>query len=604
MAGADELNKAKKEAQDLREELVFIADDIGSIGGKLEQEFITKIKNAQDITENTQQSLAKSYSKNVRDAGRLVQEVAAAQLKQEKGLLKQSELQKLKNKLVTIESNKAQLLGRASLYKVELDEEDLDSLKEQEKALERGLKSIEKQNTARGITGDVLDSIKSKVDDIRFADIASAISTFALKALKEFDTEVVNLQRNFSVTKGEAISINQELAKTSLEAKQLGVNLETVTKGTNDLNKALGGTANLFTTDIRNGVAFAEERLGLSAEAASNLAMEAINSGKAFNTIVKENEAAFKSVKATTGVSLNFRQTLEEANKISGALRLNLEATPGGLIEAVAQAKSLGIELEQIKGIQSSILDFESSIAAELEAELLTGKQLNLERARLAALNNDIAGLTQEIASQFGSIEEFQKLNYIQQEAFAGAVGMSSDNLSDILRKQESINNTIQTGVESQGDSLSQNAAALSAQEALAQGIQSLNTILKTSLALIVGIASAAAIIATGGTAAFLIPGLLTGLGAAAATGIGVQAVSDGIAPSSKGPFTITDSYGATAVTSNGDNVVVSPNVSNTSNNDISETNNLLKAILNKSGTVKIDGNSVGTSFSMATYNL
>lgn len=604
MAGADELNKAKKEAQALREELVFIADAIGSIGGKLEQEFITKIKNAQEISENTQQSLAKSYSKNVRDAGRLVQEVAAAQLKQEKGLLKQSELQKLKNKLVTIESNKAQLLGQASLYKVELDEEDLDSLKEQEKALERGLKSIEKQNKARGITGSVLDSIKSKVDDIRFADIASAISTFALKALKEFDTEVVNLQRNFSVTKGEAISINQELAKTSLEAKQLGVNLETVTKGTNDLNKALGGTANLFTTDIRNGVAFAEERLGLSAEAASNLAMEAINSGKAFNTIVKENEAAFKSVKATTGVSLNFRQTLEEANKISGALRLNLEATPGGLIEAVAQAKSLGIELEQIKGIQSSILDFESSIAAELEAELLTGKQLNLERARLAALNNDIAGLTQEIASQFGSIEEFQKLNYIQQEAFAGAVGMSSDNLSDILRKQESINNTIQTGVESQGDSLSQNAAALSAQEALAQGIQSLNTILKTSLALIVGIASAAAIIATGGTAAFLIPGLLTGLGAAAATGIGVQAVSDGIAPSSKGPFTITDSYGATAVTSNGDNVVVSPNVSNTSNNDISETNNLLKAILNKSGTVKIDGNSVGTSFSMATYNL
>ena len=50
----------------------------------------------------------------------------------------------------------------------------------------------------------------------------------------------------------------------------------------------------------------------------------------------------------------------------------------------------------------------------------------------------------------------------------------------------------------------------------------------------------------------------LIGLGA---TGLVGQAIGDGIAPASKGPFTITDSYGATAITAKGDSLAVSPNI-------------------------------------------
>ena len=40
------------------------------------------------------------------------------------------------------------------------------------------------------------------------------------------------------------------------------------------------------------------------------------------------------------------------------------------------------MELEQVAKAGDALLNFEQSINAELEAELLTGKQLNLERAR------------------------------------------------------------------------------------------------------------------------------------------------------------------------------------------------------------------------------
>ena len=80
---------------------------------------------------------------------------------------------------------------------------------------------------------------------------------------------------------------------------------------------------------------------------------------------------------------------------------------------------------------------FESSITKELQAELLIGKDLNLEQARLLALQGDSAGAAAELAKQFGTAEEFSSLNVIQQQSLADAMGMSVDQLSDSIRKQQ-----------------------------------------------------------------------------------------------------------------------------------------------------------------------
>jgi len=82
-------------------------------------------------------------------------------------------------------------------------------------------------------------------------------------------------------------------------------------------------------------------------------------------------------------------------------------------------------------------MDFESSINAELEAELLLGKNINLEKARLAALNNDQKTLMEEINREMGTFEDFSKMNRIQQEAMANAVGMTADGLSEALLLQQ-----------------------------------------------------------------------------------------------------------------------------------------------------------------------
>jgi hypothetical protein len=60
----------------------------------------------------------------------------------------------------------------------------------------------------------------------------------------------------------------------------------------------------------------------------------------------------------------------------------------------------MGINLRKAENIAQSLLNFESSIEDELSAELLTGKNLNLEKARGLSLEGDIAGAAEEYLKQ------------------------------------------------------------------------------------------------------------------------------------------------------------------------------------------------------------
>ena len=97
------------------------------------------------------------------------------------------------------------------------------------------------------------------------------------------------------------------------------------------------------------------------------------------------------------------------------------------------------MELSKVDAIAGSLLDFESSIENELQAELLLGKDINLEKARQAALNNDLATVAKEIADQIGTSAEFAEMNRIQQDAIAKSVGMSREDLASTLLMQDKL---------------------------------------------------------------------------------------------------------------------------------------------------------------------
>ena len=128
---------------------------------------------------------------------------------------------------------------------------------------------------------------------------------------------------------------------------------------------------------------------------------------------------------------------MAEAAKVSGQLAANLGYNPDRITKAVVAMKAFGTTLEQTKAQGEALLNFESSLEAELKAELLTGQAINLERARAAALAGDQVKLAEELANQGMTLEKFQKMNVLAQKSYSEALGLSADQLSEQLQKQK-----------------------------------------------------------------------------------------------------------------------------------------------------------------------
>jgi phage-related protein len=210
---------------------------------------------------------------------------------------------------------------------------------------------------------------------------------------------------------------------------------------------------------------------GMSAESIAGIQKMSKLTGEDAGKVADEMARTAQSSIKTEKVNVSLRQVMDGVTKVSNTMKLNFAGSAVGLTDAFIQSKKLGLELSKVEDVANSLLNIEDSIAAEMEAELLTGKDLNLEKAREAALNNDTKTLMSEIAGQFGSIEEYQKMNRVQQEAFAKSIGMSRDGLADMLvsSKENAAANTDMVSEQDKGLAAMQSSVKLSESLAAAE---------------------------------------------------------------------------------------------------------------------------------------
>jgi hypothetical protein len=115
-------------------------------------------------------------------------------------------------------------------------------------------------------------------------------------------------------------------------------------------------------------------------------------------------------------------------------------AKSGGdnLIRAGIQARKLGLNMSHVASISDNLLDFETSIEKQMEASMLLGRQINLDRARQLAITGDQEGMLKEVLKQVGGEAEFNKMNVIQRKALAESVGVNVEELSRLVRNRTS----------------------------------------------------------------------------------------------------------------------------------------------------------------------
>ena len=225
--------------------------------------------------------------------------------------------------------------------------------------------------------------------------------------------------------------------------KELGSNTKIVGANQEDVNASFDvlqkefGTAVINNQELIDGQILLTKKIGMSAEQASNFRGQSVLTGVSVKDNLATIELQTKEFNEMAGTSFSIHEVQQDVADVSMETLAAYKGQSKQLTVAVLQAKKLGMTLDQAADHTKHLLDFESSIHEEMEANVLTGKHINLNEARRLRLNGDSAGAMAETLKQVGSYEEFVNQDVLSQEAVAKAAGMTVEELMKTYKQQK-----------------------------------------------------------------------------------------------------------------------------------------------------------------------
>ena len=301
----------------------------------------------------------------------------------------------------------------------------------------------------------------------------AAIFEIIAKSASTVNSEVVGLQKSIGLSYGEAQSLRKEFAGVAISTGDTFYTTTKLVQAQLQFNEALGFTGRINAENAKTFVDLTQ-RLGIAAEAAAKLQYFSEATGVDFEKQKLDSYETVSAVESQYGIHINQKQVMEEVGKASAYSLVQFKGSVTALSNSVAEAKALGTTLEQVNQVAAGLLNFESSIQSELEAELLTGRQINLEQARYYALTNDVSGLMGELNNEIGTFSDFSNMNRIQQEAFAKSLGMSVNDLSEMLLIEQYRGQTYEQIAAQSGKDVARRVEALTVQERFNTAIEKL----------------------------------------------------------------------------------------------------------------------------------
>ena len=659
------LDESAEQAKALREEFVLLESALTSIGSSIKADLLVNLGLVNEESKDLVKSVGKDIGTAISNSTKLLNTQESLVRKINKGVNVEKELQK---EIAKVQKNKTTIQRKLSVLKLEgvtLDEEEVKALEEQLGVQEDILNEMVGQNTemqkSKSLTSLVGDSIGKFADGLdksgtlskllkgNFAEVLTVSRLGELSMLAIADAilagskNMAMLSQETGMSKDQALALSKSLNQTAIDSENVaftGAKAHKAFKGLTEqtgLNAKFGGQT-LETFTMLTG------KLGMAEDAAASLTMMARLQGKETEQIVADTAETAQNIANSAGVGINLKGVLNDVASVSNSIKVSLGSNPEALAEAAANAALLGTNLSGVDAIASSLLDFEQSIKNELAAEMLLGKDLNFEKARQLALNNDLVGLSEELLNNEELTNTFATGNRMQQEAAAAAIGMSRDAMADMVMKQQMNNLSAQEFNAINGEGAYERMQAVSAQEklglamdkmkdsvsqiglafapfldSLAAGVATLmeyKGVLVTIGALMAGLAARSAALAViefaksvakmfGENAKFGPAGIAMAIGGVAAMTAAIAGASsvmgtadDMIAPPGYGDRILSTPKGSIAL-NNQDSIVAGTNLGGGGGSSMNETNALLNQILNKQGTVKMNATSVGTAFSV-----
>jgi len=323
----------------------------------------------------------------------------------------------------------------------------------------------------------VMEGLVATAKKLRNALTVTGILTGLVGIAKNFASQLDTVGKQFGSLVNLGPNLTDDLLNSGNEAIKLGQGLAETSAVTSDLASNFG--MSLEKADgLSNKILDTAMATGLSNDEATKLFGTL---GQVAGITAKQSEHLIEgTAQLARQAGVAPQQVLKDIAASSETIAIFTKDSGENLFEAAVAARQFGLNIDTVAKAARSTLDFQSSLENELQASVLLGTQLNLQKARQLALDKDLVGFQEEIKNQLGGIGKFTELNVFEQESLAKAVGMSVSEVAKLASGTQQLSVAGALSSQSFGDLLGQDG--LSNLTTLINSFKSLGAILVKEL--------------------------------------------------------------------------------------------------------------------------
>jgi len=320
-----------------------------------------------------------------------------------------------------------------------------DSVHDMTDALQKMLKLTDLQSRIFGESANKFGELSTKAGNL-YTTTRNLIdpATFYFELLSrsvdrfiELDNAALKFRESTGFLSSQTKDVENNIRVASRDLSQFGVTAEVAGESAEKLANAFGDVS-IANKDNIEYVALMKQNLGIAAEDSVNVLQSFMGIGAMSPQIARETAGAAASLAKAAGVP--FGMIMKDVSKPSSEVRALLRGSVDALIKGAIEAKRLGTSLELVGKAAAGMLDFQTSISDEMEASVLFGKDINLQRARELSYAGDLKGFAKEQSRLLKEAGDVSKMDYFQRMGIAKALGMTVEEMDKMNAKQQELN--------------------------------------------------------------------------------------------------------------------------------------------------------------------
>lgn len=247
---------------------------------------------------------------------------------------------------------------------------------------------------------------------------------------KKFDKAAWDFRKAMGFTRTDAKEIRVTAERMAIDFMHIGVTIDGIYDSWRALREQMGSGL-LVTKDLLQTTSIMKAQLGISEEITAGFMRNMAAISK--TTMQAQSDSVYMAASLAQAAQVPLADVMKDVASKSTTTLTMISRLPNVVLRTSIELRRMGTSLSEAAKSSRHILDFNESINEEMEASVLLGRSINLQRARELAYRRDIEGSTKEILRIAKNIG-FEDKDTYQQEAFARATGKSVDELLRMIQ--------------------------------------------------------------------------------------------------------------------------------------------------------------------------